>query len=209
VAEAASRLEAVRGRILERARALAIAGESEEAVIEAVLDHEVAVPSASEAECRWYYDAHPGEFQGGAAVFASHILFAVTPGAPVEAIRRKAEEALAAARERPDTFGALARELSNCPSGAQGGDLGPLVRGETVPEFERAIFDGNAVGVLPRLVATRHGFHVIRVDRREPGRLLPFEAVHEALARHLEETVRARALRQYVSVLEGGSPLTR
>jgi peptidyl-prolyl cis-trans isomerase C len=66
-----------------------------------------------------------------------------------------------------------------------------------------------AVGVLPRLVLTRHGFHVVRVDRREPGRLLPFEAVREPLARHLEEQVRANALRQYVGVLEGGSPLTR
>jgi peptidyl-prolyl cis-trans isomerase C len=209
VAEAASRLDAVRARILERARELAIAGESEESVIEAVLDHDVAVPSAGEAECRRYYDAHPGEFMGGATVFASHILFAVTPGAPVDAIRRKAEATLAAARERPDTFGALARELSNCPSGAQDGDLGPLARGDTVPEFDRAIFDGNAEGVLPRLIATRHGFHVIRVDRREPGRPLPFEAVREALARHLERAVRARALRQYVGVLEGGSPLTR
>lgn len=209
MAEAADRLAGVRGRILDRAKALGIDTADEEAAVEAVLDREVAVPSAGEAECRRYYEAHPGEFMSGGTVFASHILFAVTPGAPVEAIRRRAEATLAEVRSAPDLFASRARELSNCPSGAQGGDLGPLARGETVPEFEKAVFEGLAVGVLPRLVLTRHGFHVVRVDRREPGRLLPFEAVREPLARHLEEQVRANALRQYVGVLEGGSPLTR
>jgi peptidyl-prolyl cis-trans isomerase C len=209
VAEPAARLDQVRGRILERARALGLDTGDEEAAIEAVLDREVAVPSAGEAECRRYYEAHPGEFMSGGTVFASHILFAVTPGAPVEAIRRKAEATLMAVRGRPGAFAELAREYSNCPTGAKGGDLGPLARGETAPEFERALFEGDAVGILPRLVATRHGFHIIRIDRREPGRLLPFDAVREALARYLEEAVRARALRQYVGVLEGGPPLAR
>lgn len=199
----------MRGRLLERAREIGIDTPDELAAIEAVLDREVTVPTASEAECRRYYEANPGEFDSGSTVFASHILFAVTPGAPVDAIRRHAEAALAEVRAAPDLFEQRARELSNCPSGAQGGDLGPLTRGETVPEFEKAVFEGQAVGVLPRLVMSRHGFHVVRVDRREPGRTLPFEVVREALAKHLEERVRARALRQYVGVLEGGSPLTR
>jgi peptidyl-prolyl cis-trans isomerase C len=59
--------------------------------------------------------------------------------------------------------------------------------------------------VLPQLVATRYGFHVVRVDHRVPGRTLPFDAVRDRIARELEAGVQARALRQYVEVLAGGA----
>lgn len=209
MAEAADRVTHLREAILARARVLGLEGADEEATIEAVLDREVAVPAAGEDECRRYYEAHPAEFAAGASVSASHILFAIRPGSPVEAIRRKAEETLLEARTEPAKFAALARERSNCPSGADGGRLGPLSRGEALPEFERAIFEAGTDGILPRLVMTRHGFHVVRIDAREAGTPVPFEAVREAIARHLETRVEAKALRQYAGVLEGGSPLTR
>ncbi len=72
-----------------------------------------------------------------------------------------------------------------------------------VPEFDAAVFGNDRLGVLPQLVATRYGFHVIRVDHRVAGRTLPFEAVRERIARELSTSVEARALRQYVEVLAG------
>ena len=65
------------------------------------------------------------------------------------------------------------------------------------------MFGNDRVGVLPQLVATRYGFHVIRVDHRVAGRTLPFETVRERIARELSTSVEARALRQYVEVLAG------
>ena len=95
------------------------------------------------------------------------------------------------------------KEISNCPSGQQGGNLGQFGRGQMVPEFDAAVFGNDRNGVLPQLVATRYGFHVIRVDHRVAGRALPFEAVRERIARELSANVEARALRQYVEVLAG------
>jgi len=168
--------------------------------IETLLEREVRTPEPGEAECRRWYDAHPEAFRSGDLVFARHILFAVTPGVPVEPLRRKAEETLHELCHAPERFAALAAERSNCPSGAQGGALGQLSRGESVPEFEREVF-GAGEGLLPRLVNTRYGFHIVAIDGRVEGRQLPFESVREAIALRLAAAVAERALQQYVQVL--------
>jgi peptidyl-prolyl cis-trans isomerase C len=86
----------------------------------------VRVPSPSEAECRRYYETHPKEFQSGDIVYVRHILFQVTPSVPVPQLRGRAEQTLHELVRGPDRFDALARELSNCPSGQQGGNLGQI-----------------------------------------------------------------------------------
>jgi peptidyl-prolyl cis-trans isomerase C len=178
-----------------------ISGEEADASIERLLETEVATPEPGEEECRRYYHAHPAEFTSGELAFARHILFQVTPGAPVPAIRAKAELTLAELAKDFSKFEPLARELSNCPSGQQGGNLGQLGRGETVPEFEQALFNGAYIGIYPQLVKTRFGFHVLAVDRREPGRRLPFEASRPRIAQRLRERVLHKALQQYIRLL--------
>ncbi len=215
---AARRALAVRELLLQRAGALGLlegglpreavtfAGRAaEDEVIARVLDAEVATPSATPEECRRHYEAHAERYGSGELVEACHILFAVTPGTPVAQLRAKAEETLAELRAHPDRFAQRAQELSNCPSGAQGGTLGQFGRGQMVEEFDAAVFAGGSTGVLPQLVATRYGFHVVRVDHRVPGRALPFDAVRERIARELEASVQARALRQYVELLAGAA----
>jgi peptidyl-prolyl cis-trans isomerase C len=131
----------------------------------------------------------------------------VAPGVPVEPLRRTAEKTLATLREHPERFAALARELSNCPSGAQGGALGQLAPGDCVPELDQALFGLTDEGLLPRLVSTRYGFHIVAIDARVPGRRVPFEAVREQIALRLAAEVAERALVQYVSVLAGQARL--
>ena len=199
---------AVRELLRQRAVAAGFApanvtGDEADAAIERLLEKEVATPEPGEEECRRYFDAHPAEFASGELAFARHILFQVTSGAPVPAIRAKAELTLAELAKDSSQFERLARELSNCPSGQQGGNLGQLGRGETVPEFEQALFNGTYTGIYPRLVKTRFGFHVLAVDRREPGRRIPFEAARAQIAQRLRESVLRKALQQYVSVLAG------
>src|SRR6516164_290279 len=173
------------------------------AAIERLLADEVRVPSPTEAECRRFYENHLKEFQSGDLVYARHILFQVTPSVSIPEIRARAERALAELLKEPDRFAALADELSNCPSARQGGSLGQIGRGDTVPEFERALFRLDAIGILPELVKTRHGFHIVAVDQSIPGKTLPFEAVQDRIAERLKTGVEERALRQYVSILAG------
>ena len=148
-----------------------------DAAIERLLEREVTVPEPGETECRRFYDAHPALFTAGELVAARHILFQVTPGTPVTALRAKAEQVLSELLAAPGRFEALAGECSNCPSAQHGGNLGQLQRGESVPEFEQLLFRGTWTGNHSQLVKTRFGFHVLAVDRRAPGRRAPFEAV--------------------------------
>lgn len=175
--------------------------------IEALLDREVKTPEPAADECRRFYAQNQADFTAGELMFARHILFAVTPGVPVGPLRSKAEQTLAELRQHPERFAERARELSNCPSGQHDGNLGQLARGECAPEFEKAIFGSTATGVLAQLVNTRYGFHIVTIDRRVAGQLVPFEAVREKIAAHLAAAVGRKALAQYVKVLAGKADL--
>jgi peptidyl-prolyl cis-trans isomerase C len=201
-------LSIVRQLLTQRATELGLlAPEHAEAeadsAIERLLDREVVTPEATDEECSRYYALHPEQFSSGDLVFARHILFAITPGAPIALIRAQAEKVLDEARAEPSRFAELAGRHSNCPSGERGGNLGQLSRGECVPEFEQALFEGRATGVLPRLVKTRFGFHIVAIDQRVAGRLVPYEAVRERVGAHLYAAVQEKALKQYVQILAG------
>jgi len=206
-------LAAVRELLRQQAVALGFlaAGADDAAVtagIEQLLEREVTTPSPTEEECRRYYDAHAEEFRSGDLVCARHILFQITPGCNVDLVRAEAEQTLAQLLAAPDDFEACALTLSNCPSGRQGGNLGQISRGDTVPEFERALFRLQPTGILRELVKTRHGFHIVAIDQRIPGATLPFEAVRDRVAERLKAGVEERALRQYVSILAGQAKVT-
>jgi peptidyl-prolyl cis-trans isomerase C len=169
--------------------------------IEQLLEREVATDMPGDEECRRYYEAHREEFTSGELVAACHILFQVTGRVPVPALRARAELTLADLLKEPSRFEEVARQLSNCPSGQHGGNLGQLGRGDTVPEFEKALFNGTYLGIYPQLVRTRFGFHVLRVDRRESGQVLPFELVRDRIAARLSGRTSTGALTRYVRQL--------
>ena len=102
-----------------------------------------------------------------------------------------------------DGFGRSARELSNCPSGEHGGELDWLAPEHCAPEFARELFGHVEVGVLPRLVHSRFGLHVVEVQEREGGIQQPFEAVRGAVAMALRQQAWVTALRQCMQVLAG------
>ncbi len=178
-----------------------------EVAIEKLLAHEVQVPTPGEEECRRYYEAHREEFRSGDLVHARHILFQVTPSVNIAVIRARAEEALHELLAEPERFAEMARGLSNCPSGEQGGNLGQIGRGDMVPEFEDALFRIDALGILPHLVKTRFGFHIVSVDRSIPGVDIPFEEVREQIGDTLCAGVEEHALRQYIAILAGRAEL--
>lgn len=200
---------AVRELLRQRAAATGIIGsaaldEGEISVaIETLLQREVTTPEPTEAECRRYYEHHRHEFEAGELVHARHILFQVAPGVNVVALRTRAEQALNDLLREPEGFAAMAHELSNCPSGKHGGNLGQIGRGDTVPEFERALFRLGPTGILREIVRTRYGLHLVAVDKRIPGNILPFEAVKERISKGLMQSVETRGLRQYISLLAG------
>ena len=175
----------------------------EDALIERLIELEVTSPLPTDAECETYYRKNLDQFRSGDLAEASHILFQVTPNVPLEALRAKAQEVLQQVLLQPEQFAELARTYSNCTSAEVGGSLGQLSKGQTVPEFERVIFSLEAGQIAPRLIESRFGLHIVRVERRAEGHTLPFEMIQAQLAQHLAEQVRARALKQYLKILVG------
>ena len=62
-------------------------------------------------------------------------------------------------------FADLAREHSQCPSGAQGGDLGSFGPGMMVPEFDKVVFSAP-VQTVQGPVQTQFGYHLLEVTSR-------------------------------------------
>lgn len=195
------------------ARAVKVAPELDEAqrqAIEALLDQAITVPTPDAAACERHYAARKAHFVVDQALHVRHILFAVTPGVNVHALSQRAEAALLELSRKDvpaGRFEALARELSNCPSSAEGGELGWVTPEDCAPELANELFfqseSGWGMGVHPRLVHTRFGFHIVEVLGRRKGRQLGFDEVRERVTLQLSLRAQSTALRQYLAVLAG------
>jgi len=159
-----------------------------------------ASPGASPSQPAGDPSVEPGAIGEGqpAELNASHILIMHTgsEGASAEITRTK-EEALALAQEiatkakaEGADFAALAREHSDCPSGADGGDLGSFPPGQMVPEFSEATMK-LAIGEVSDVVESSFGYHVIRRQELPP----------KASAKHI--------LVQYKGSMRAGPDITR
>ncbi len=204
------RQQAMRCGLLAADDAASLDGSTSEAAsaaIEGLLERELSLPEPSDDACRRHFDAHPQRYRNGDRALVRHVLFAVTPGVDVRRLRDRAETALLELRCHRDgdgdRFPALAAELSNCPSAAQGGALGWLRTEDCAPEFARELFAGPEIGVLPRLVHSRFGLHVVQVLAREAGHMPAFETVRGAVALALRQQTFVSALRQYLQLLAG------
>jgi peptidyl-prolyl cis-trans isomerase D len=122
------------------------------------------------------------QYQVPNRVHAEHILF-MTVGktdAEVDEIKKKAEDVLKQAK-KGTKFEDLAKKYSE-DSGTKdkGGDLGWVLQGMTVPEFEKVVFSLPPGGISD-LVKTQYGFHIIKVLEKETAHTKPFDEVKESI----------------------------
>jgi len=212
--QAAARALVLRELLLQEARLHALPSKpqtdengkretDEAAAMRALVEHNVRVPEPTEDELRRYYAANPAKFHSPEIVVARHILIAAraTDEAAYAAARRKAEAITADLAANPERFGDLAMAHSDCASSGEGGLLGQLVPRETTPEFAAALADLDDGETTATPVATRYGFHIIRLERRIPGVLMSFENVSERISRYLTERARRTATSQYLARL--------
>jgi peptidyl-prolyl cis-trans isomerase C len=213
--EAATRALVVRELLSQRARTLGLVADprsenglretDEEALIRKLLETEVTTPLAQEADCHRYYRSNLARFRSPDLYEPLHILFKADredQSAYAQAVSQ-AEITLAEVKRDPGCFESIAKALSACPSSANGGRLGQVARGDTTPEFEAALQSLEAGQICPDVVRTRYGVHVVRLDRKVDGGVLPFEQVRERIAVYLEASSARRAGAQYVALLAG------
>ena len=137
----------------------------------------------SDDELQTLYQQNIQQYQVPNRVHVEHILLFTTgkTDAEVEEIRKKALDILGQAKKKGANFEELAKKFSEDPgSKAKGGDLGWLMQGQTVPEFEKAAFSLNK-GEMSGLIRTQYGFHIIKVLDKETAHTTPFEEVKDSI----------------------------
>jgi len=67
--------------------------------------------------------------------------------------------------ESGSDFAEMAKQHSQCPSGAQGGDLGQFRPGQMVPEFDKVVFHED-IGKVHGPVQTQFGYHLVEITER-------------------------------------------
>lgn len=195
--------------LLDEAERLGIAGAADDLGddprIAALIEREVRIPAADAAACRRYYDNNRSKFRSADEYEARHILIACAPDdfEARDAAKVKAQRIIAMLQSEPALFGDMAVTYSACPSRNQGGKLGALTRGDTVPEFETYVFSLDEGELCPVPIETRYGVHVILLDRKVVGENLPFAAVAEQIAQYLQDMSFQTATRQYLMMLAG------
>jgi peptidyl-prolyl cis-trans isomerase D len=141
----------------------------------------------TEDEEKVYYQAHIDQYKLEDRAHVAHILFKTVgkTDAEVAEIKKKAEDVLNKAKHGGN-FADLAKQYSEDTSKDKGGDLGWIVRGQTVPEFEAAAF-GLPKGSISDLVKTQYGFHIIQVIDRQNARTQTFDEVRPTIEAQLKQ----------------------
>jgi peptidyl-prolyl cis-trans isomerase C len=175
-----------------RRRGLLKAGASQDeestAVQNLLGDQVLSKVTVSEDEIAAYYNAHASDFRTPETVVVRQIL--VTTQAEALGIRRRL-------LRDPRSFESLAQSRSRSPEASAGGMMGAFSRGQLPAELEQAVFPLPVAG-LSDVVATPMGFHVLRVDAREPAKDRSLEECHDAIRSILVRQHSDLATRQYV-----------
>ena len=160
-------------------------------------------PQVTDAEIQSYYNAHQNLYQVKEQVKARHILIAVPAGADAKtdaAAKAKAEDILKQIKAGGD-FAKLAEANSDDPgSKTQGGELGFLQRGQTVPEFDQALFSMQP-GQTSGLIKTKFGYHIIQVEQKDTAHLKPLAEVRDSIVPVLEQQQVGAAEQNYANQL--------
>jgi peptidyl-prolyl cis-trans isomerase C len=166
--------------------------------------------TVSDAETKTYYDANLNAFKQPEQVRASHILIKVNPNADESQkliSRTKIEKVQKKLQEGQD-FAALAKEFSEGPSSAKGGDLGYFGRGQMVKPFEEAAF-ALGTGGVSGIVETSFGYHLIKLIDKKPEGMMPYEEIKDKLKEYLKEEKVSNQINLYVEGLKREAKVER
>lgn len=179
----------------ELKRALAVQGFIEEKFINKI--------TISDKDIKTYYDNHPNFFKQPEKVQASHILIKVEPDAD-EAKKAEARKKLEKVQEqlkKGEDFAGLAKQFSEGPTGANGGDLGYFEREQMVGPFSEAAF-ALKPGEVSDIVETRFGYHLIKTVDKKPATVTPYEEVKGRIEEYLKKERVQKEITPYIAELK-------
>ncbi|HEV2275962.1 MAG TPA: peptidylprolyl isomerase [Acidobacteriaceae bacterium] len=163
------------------------------------------VAPVTDQQIAQYYQQHQKDYQVPDQVKVRHILIKVDPSADAKtdaAAKQQADNILKQLKAGAN-FADLAKKYSDDPgSKAEGGELGFIQRGVTVPAFESAAF-GLQPGQLSGVVKTQFGYHIIQSEEKQTAHTKPLEEVKGEILATLTRDREAQQEASYAQQLAG------
>jgi parvulin-like peptidyl-prolyl isomerase len=154
----------------------------------------------TDKELRERYDREKESFRLPERAHLREIIIAKPEEASkVAAAQARADEIAAQARLTAD-FAKLASSIPESPTKDKGGDLGDVARGELLPDLDKAVFNSQA-GTILGPIATKNGWHIIKVESRLPTEVPAFESVKEKLRKDAGDDAFQRDYKAYIDRL--------
>jgi peptidyl-prolyl cis-trans isomerase D len=162
-----------------------------------------AAPQVTDAALQAYYQQHLDQFQQKDQVKVRHILIKVPQGADAAtdaAAKKKAEDIRKQVVGGAD-FAKLAKENSDDPgSKDQGGELGMISKGQTVPEFEQAAFSLQP-GQTSQVIKTQFGYHVLQVEAKQAAQTKTLDQVKDQIRPIVQREAEMKAAQNFAQQL--------
>ncbi|MHC1729405.1 MAG: peptidylprolyl isomerase [Syntrophobacteraceae bacterium] len=175
-----------------------------EIMLRKLLDQEVASKIVlAPSEAKEFYDSNPEVFKTPEMIRASHILVKVEQKAGPEEKAKGLERIKGIQKRIQDgaDFAEVAKEVSDCPSKENGGDLDFFQKGQMVGPFETAAFSLKP-GQVSDIVETEFGYHLIKLtDKKEPG-VMTFEEMQPRIEQHVKSEKMSQQVTLYVDQLK-------
>jgi peptidyl-prolyl cis-trans isomerase C len=169
------------------------------AYITTTIDPQVTVTAE---EVQTFYNQNPQMFQRPDMVRARHIMMRIGQGAD-QAEKDAAKARVETARKRVvagEDFAAVAREVSEDRTAANGGDLGFFAQDSMVPALANVAFALD-VGKISGVVETQFGYHVVKVEEKRPASTVSFDEAKEPLEQMLRENKAGEKAAEVIAAL--------
>jgi peptidyl-prolyl cis-trans isomerase C len=155
----------------------ALAAARRQVLVDALANKVIDKVNVTDEQIKQWYSLHLSDLMQPEAVQVKHILVKD---------KKDAEKLLAKLKKDKTQFSKLAMDNSLDPgTKAQGGELGFITRGQTVPEFEKAAFN-TPVGELSSIVETQFGFHILLIEDKRANAPIPLENIKEQIVQKLK-----------------------
>ena len=190
-------------KVMEKAKEMALA---QQLVKKLIME---GIKSTDE-EIREKYEKNKEDYKKEEEVSASHILIKTDAGMSYkekEGARKKALDIWKKLMKGAD-FAKMAKKYSDSPEGDQnGGELGWFSRDRMVKEFSDEVFAGKVGKIIPHLVETQFGYHIIKVTGKRPAGYMPIEEAREKIEEKLLSEKRNEAYEKLKEELKEQYPV--
>jgi len=180
---------------------------NEEEAMQKLVENNINYEAPNEEICQRYFNSNKEKFMTMPLMEVDHILLAAAKddiegrdaaGNNAKVIISQLQQEINTGE--PSSFATLAKEYSACPSKENGGNLGQLSKGQTVPEFERQLMPLSE-GLADKAIESRYGFHVVNINRKIDGKQLDYDMVIDKVRGYLINSASHLAIQAYIQSL--------